>query len=127
MSLLLSTSASALNLKHLNRNIVDIYDKELNLLLIVDGGCGEWSIWSECSRDCYEGSRKRTRRCDHPLPSKYGYPCLGETTETSTCNVEACTGKKDFYASRFDQCLISFGHKTFDNTSKRRYDVNLSP
>ena len=46
-------------------------------VLLVNGGWGEWSSWTECPVNCGSGHRNRTRLCDNPVPQIGGYDCTG--------------------------------------------------
>ena len=61
--------------------------------VVVDGGYGEWSEWSECSAACpgsvagyFVGNRTRSRQCDSPAPSAGGRSCdsLGDAEDMGT-------------------------------------------
>ena len=52
----------------------------------VDGGYSDFGDWSECSTDCGGGTRTRTRTCTNPAPANGGADCVGESTETHSCN-----------------------------------------
>ncbi|XP_050086783.1 hemicentin-1-like [Anopheles aquasalis] len=62
----------------------------------VNGGWSKWSEWSNCSLDCvaeYEGVRsirQRSRKCNSPVPSLGGKPCVGESYEEEPCRVRYC-------------------------------------
>ncbi|XP_025830015.1 A disintegrin and metalloproteinase with thrombospondin motifs 7 isoform X2 [Agrilus planipennis] len=56
----------------------------------IDGGWGEWSSWSECSRTCGSGVSIMHRKCDHPKPSGGGKYCIGERRRYKMCNIEPC-------------------------------------
>lgn len=61
----------------------------------VDGGWGDWSQWSACSKTCGSGEKTRSRQCDSPAPSHGGDYCLGGVSRTSqrnTCYIRDCTG-----------------------------------
>ncbi|XP_062867448.1 complement component C6 isoform X1 [Trichomycterus rosablanca] len=66
------------------------------LALITDtSGCFcdhyPWSPWSFCTRTCGQGNQQRTRNVqydDHWLKNNCGILC--QTSESRTCNVEAC-------------------------------------
>ena len=60
---------------------------------IVDGEWTNWSGWSNCSKLCREGIKKRTRTCMNPPPSNGGSQCLGISEETERCNFEQCQSK----------------------------------
>ncbi|XP_068397521.1 hemicentin-1 isoform X4 [Eschrichtius robustus] len=58
----------------------------------VDGSWGNWHSWSWCSASCGGGEKTRKRQCNNPPPSKSGRPCLGDATQVSRCNIQACPG-----------------------------------
>ncbi|XP_041764889.1 A disintegrin and metalloproteinase with thrombospondin motifs 7 [Anopheles merus] len=81
-----------------NQKCVDVEE----LPAPVDGGWGDWSPWSECSRSCGVGIAKQTRECDHPSPAHGGMFCIGERARYKTCHVQACPlGTPSF---RAEQC-----------------------
>lgn len=49
----------------------------IDLAVAIDGGWGEWSSWSECSRTCGSGVSIMKRECDHPTPTAGGQFCIG--------------------------------------------------
>ena len=63
-------------------------------LFVVDGGCSNWSNWTECSLTCGGGTREKHRTCDNPEPQNGGKDCdgLGESV-TENCNLDPCPGK----------------------------------
>ena len=65
---------------------------KLALLFPVDGGFSEWSLFGNCSKECGGGIRARTRTCTNPAPAHGGSDCEGATSETESCNAEACPG-----------------------------------
>ena len=81
-----------------------IYLRQLTLksVLDVDGGYGEWTLWSGCSEECGGGQRSRTRACDNPLPKGSGKDCssLGNDTEIGSCGTMPCPGKLCFALPR---------------------------
>ncbi|XP_065187399.1 SCO-spondin-like isoform X2 [Sycon ciliatum] len=56
----------------------------------IDGGFGNWSKWSVCSKDCGPGIENRTRECDTPIPQYGGLSCLGHTMQSQPCEVKPC-------------------------------------
>lgn len=56
----------------------------------IDGGWGEWSAWSLCSRSCGAGISISRRECDHPKPSGGGNFCIGERERYRVCNTDPC-------------------------------------
>uniref|UniRef100_A0A3P9CEB0 Uncharacterized protein n=1 Tax=Maylandia zebra TaxID=106582 RepID=A0A3P9CEB0_9CICH len=42
-----------------------------------DGGWGQWSHWTECTKSCGGGVRSRRRNCDSPSPEGEGNYCEG--------------------------------------------------
>ena len=58
----------------------------------VDGGWSDFGDWSECSADCGEGVKTRSRSCNNPAPANGGAKCEGEETESKPCNKGVCPG-----------------------------------
>ena len=55
----------------------------------------EWlpfTNWSDCSKSCDEGIRRRTR--DFKPAEHGGDDCLGDATEIEICNPQACPGEE---------------------------------
>ena len=50
---------------------------------------GEWSDWSECSKTCESGSRKRDRLVEKEAINN-GDQCEGEAEEEEVCNDVCC-------------------------------------
>ncbi|CAL9698264.1 unnamed protein product [Knipowitschia caucasica] len=55
-----------------------------------DGGWGQWTNWTQCSKTCGGGVRSRRRECDSPTPEGDGNYCEGLGTEVSSCNTLHC-------------------------------------
>lgn len=47
------------------------------------------SEWSECSRSCSSGRKKRRRECTNPKPQR-GRFCQGRMVESESCNHQKC-------------------------------------
>lgn len=56
----------------------------------INGGWTNWSNWSNCSKECGGGSQTRTRSCTNPPPQNGGASCVGDATETQSCNTQEC-------------------------------------
>lgn len=63
------------------------------ILLVVDGGWGNWENWSVCIVICGGGVRFRLRQCDNLVLLCGGVDCIGFVQEVGDCNVEECIGK----------------------------------
>uniref|UniRef100_A0A8C2WRW2 ADAM metallopeptidase with thrombospondin type 1 motif, 12 n=1 Tax=Cyclopterus lumpus TaxID=8103 RepID=A0A8C2WRW2_CYCLU len=56
----------------------------------VNGGWGQWSTWSHCSRTCGTGVQSAERECSNPKPEFGGKYCTGERKRYRTCNTKPC-------------------------------------
>ena len=59
----------------------------------VDGNWGEWSQWSTCTKTCKYGKQYRKRECNSPASKYGGKKCVGQPSETQSCNEKVpCPG-----------------------------------
>jgi hypothetical protein len=56
----------------------------------INGGWSGWSGWSGCSVTCGGGTQSRTRTCTNPSPNVCGSGCSGSSTQSQSCNAQAC-------------------------------------
>ncbi|XP_057291426.1 hemicentin-1-like isoform X2 [Hydractinia symbiolongicarpus] len=63
-----------------------------NEICPVDGGFGDWSNYSLCSKTCDGGVQMRTRECNNPTPLAGGKDCVGLRVENRTCTNDFCSG-----------------------------------
>lgn len=66
----------------------------------VDGGYGDWSSFTQCSKTCGHARKERTRKCNSPPPQNGGLNCsrLGPALEIRTCDNAKCPSKfEQFY------------------------------
>ena len=56
----------------------------------VHGFWEEWTVWSECSSSCENGTQNRNRSCVEPLHG--GDDCEGDATEVKDCFLIFCPG-----------------------------------
>ncbi|XP_017267700.1 A disintegrin and metalloproteinase with thrombospondin motifs 12 [Kryptolebias marmoratus] len=72
----------------------------------VNGGWGQWSKWSHCSRTCGTGVQSAERECNNPKPEFGGRYCTGERKRYRTCNTKPCQNNKptfrEMLCSEFD-------------------------
>ncbi|XP_054466646.1 A disintegrin and metalloproteinase with thrombospondin motifs 12 [Anoplopoma fimbria] len=72
----------------------------------VNGGWGQWSTWSHCSRTCGTGVQSAERECNSPKPEFGGKYCTGERKRYRTCNTKPCQKNKptfrEMLCSEFD-------------------------
>uniref|UniRef100_A0A667ZYR4 ADAM metallopeptidase with thrombospondin type 1 motif, 12 n=1 Tax=Myripristis murdjan TaxID=586833 RepID=A0A667ZYR4_9TELE len=72
----------------------------------VNGGWGQWSTWSHCSRTCGAGVQSAERECNNPKPEFGGKYCTGERKRYRTCNTKPCQQNKptfrEMLCSEFD-------------------------
>ncbi|XP_063684803.1 SCO-spondin-like [Bolinopsis microptera] len=90
---------------------------------IVDGEWGDFGAWSQCTADCGVGTKTRYRECSNPAPVNGGAACVGDDSQTRSCNSEPCIVDGewgDFGA--WSQCTADCGVGT-----KTRYRKCSSP
>ena len=63
------------------------------VIFLVNGGWGEWSEWTPCTRSCDGGTMSRNRTCDSPEPNDLGEYCKGAGVEMKVCNDHQCPGE----------------------------------
>ena len=62
-------------------------------VIVVDGGWGVWSTWSQCSSTCTGGEKERIKTCTNPFPLFGGKNCVGAELDRAPCNTDiACPG-----------------------------------
>ena len=89
----------------------------------INGLFSEWSEWTECSKECGTGEQSRTRTCDNPEPEMGGADCIGEATETKTC--ELCS---KFHVHKAIECKdFGVGNLPVLVTSKIRQVIKNFP
>ena len=66
-------------------------DKNI-VIVLVNGGWGDWASITECSQPCGGRSQTFLRECDNPIPAHGGDTCVGNKQETRTCNTKDCPG-----------------------------------
>lgn len=74
------------------------------IFVLVNGGWSVWSIWSQCSVTCDNGTRLRQRTCTSPAPNHGGELCHGIHQMNQTCINEACS------ESKLVMCLSAFSY-----------------
>ncbi|XP_062874431.1 A disintegrin and metalloproteinase with thrombospondin motifs 12 [Trichomycterus rosablanca] len=71
-----------------------------------NGGWGQWSTWSHCSRTCGSGVQSAERECDQPKPAFGGRYCTGERRRYRICNTAPCAKQlpsfREMQCSEFD-------------------------
>ncbi|VDI24946.1 Hypothetical predicted protein [Mytilus galloprovincialis] len=56
----------------------------------VDGDWASWSSWTDCPVNCKGEILSRKRNCTNPMPQNGGKYCIGNETETSSCEALGC-------------------------------------
>jgi len=67
-------------------------------LLSVSGACSLWSSWggwTECSRSCGPGTKRRERTCSTEAAIRSGPvpACSGDRTQDRDCELQPCAGQ----------------------------------
>ncbi|KAL4231142.1 Thrombospondin type 1 repeat-containing protein [Mactra antiquata] len=86
----------------------------------IDGGYSDWTQWGPCSVTCGTGVSFRERSCDNPVPQNGGASCVGDDTESQSCDSgTVCQGPVDggFTAwSSWTTCSVTCGTGTKDRS-----------
>ena len=65
-----------------------------SFMFLVDGGFGQWSSFTECSRTCGSGVKTRIRYCNSPEPRGISAKnCTGKFKEIRHCKLVPCVGR----------------------------------
>lgn len=56
----------------------------------VNGWWSAWSGFSACSASCGGGTQSQSRVCNNPAPANGWANCVGSTTQSLSCNTQAC-------------------------------------
>ncbi|XP_053392063.1 coadhesin-like, partial [Mercenaria mercenaria] len=90
-----------------------------------DGQWGVWSEWTECSVTCGNGTQNRTRNCDSQQPQNNGEDCVGESSQTQTCNTNGCPVDGGWAAwPDWSACTVTCGGGT---QLRMRFCTNPAP
>ncbi|WAR18812.1 CADN-like protein [Mya arenaria] len=91
----------------------------------IDGGFTPWSSWDACSATCSEGTQSRSRTCTNPEPQYGGLDCVGDSTESHSCNDGSCPVDGGYTVwSSWDACSMTCGDGT---KSRSRTCTNPEP
>ncbi|XP_053376701.1 SCO-spondin-like [Mercenaria mercenaria] len=80
---------------------------------VIDGSWSDWSAWFGCSVTCGQGTDKRYRACNNPLPQNGGRYCQGPFSESTNCTLVSCPvdGKWADWGS-WGSCSVSCSNGT---------------
>ena len=70
----------------------------------------DWSEWSQCSRTCGSGEKRRSRRCVAFTQAASRLYCQGELEQTTECNTNQCPVWTEW--SSWTVCSVSCGGGT---------------
>ncbi|XP_074659491.1 MAM and LDL-receptor class A domain-containing protein 1-like [Tubulanus polymorphus] len=84
---------------------------------VIDGNWSDWSNYGSCSVTCGDGTKTRTRTCTNPTPYNGGAVCVGDASESTSCNDGACPvdGKWSDWGN-YGSCSVSCGDGTKTRT-----------
>ena len=93
----------------------------------IHGGFTEWSMFSNCSKSCGAGIKRRSRKCSNPEPKHGGRNCsrLGLSIEVKKCNTHPCPINGGYSIwTEFSSCTVTCGNGT---RQRSRFCSNPSP
>ena len=76
--------------------------------LSVRGSWSLWSEWGECSVTCENGTRTRTRECNHPPPNFGGTYCHGDAIQYKHCELPMCPSEYCYTCFAFAVITIPY-------------------
>ncbi|XP_052699211.1 SCO-spondin-like isoform X2 [Crassostrea angulata] len=77
----------------------------------INGGWGQWTSFTQCSKSCGRGGMSRSRLCNQPEPANGGHHCHGARVQLVVCNHHACPidgGWSDWL--HWGKCSVTCGH-----------------
>ncbi|KAJ8305885.1 hypothetical protein KUTeg_016430 [Tegillarca granosa] len=81
--------------------------------IFVKGAWSLWTSWGDCSVTCENGTRTRTRDCNHPPANHGGTPCPGKNTEYKHCSLPMCPIDGVWATwSKWSDCSVSCANGT---------------
>ena len=72
---------------------------------IVDCVWGAWSVWETCSVTCGGGTQERNRTISQPALNN-GTDCVGNDTESKSCNNNGCPGNAEIQSHKIEKYSI---------------------
>ncbi|KAL5271467.1 hypothetical protein ACHWQZ_G001930 [Mnemiopsis leidyi] len=103
-------------------DLIDVGSCDDQCCQTVHGGLTDWGSWStcECDHSTGTGTWNRTRSCTSPAPSCYGRDCIGDLSESGTCDSLCCQtvngGWTDWEYWSTCECDHSTGTGTWNRT-----------
>lgn len=89
----------------------------------IDGGWGEWSNWTDCSKTCGNGIKSRYRYCNNPPSQHGGKHCSGDSNQSKHCSKKPCSVHGEWSEwSNWTDCS-----KTCDIGQQTRTRLCISP
>ncbi|KAG8170870.1 hypothetical protein JTE90_014225, partial [Oedothorax gibbosus] len=64
---------------------VETRECDTDLKCPVNGGWSAWSLWTQCSVSCGQGTMDRYRSCSNPFPEEGGRNCIGKPSQSQSC------------------------------------------
>ncbi|XP_053377847.1 SCO-spondin-like isoform X2 [Mercenaria mercenaria] len=94
----------------------------------VDGTWSDWTVWTDCTVTCGNGTKSRNRSCDFPDGIPHGKDCMGPSAETDVCNTKLCPidGRFDPWGS-WSTCSATCGGGSQDRQRACVFDDVAPP
>uniref|UniRef100_T1IJ50 Hemicentin-1 n=1 Tax=Strigamia maritima TaxID=126957 RepID=T1IJ50_STRMM len=96
----------------------------------IDGGWGDWSAPTKCSKSCGRGESNQYRSCDNPTPQFRGKNCTGHSVKSVVCNSKPCPIHGRWSAwSAYSACILDDcnDHSKGGHQTRSRSCNNPSP
>ncbi|MFA6392618.1 MAG: hypothetical protein WCW54_00830 [Candidatus Paceibacterota bacterium] len=87
----------------------------------IAGGWSAWSSFGACSLSCGGGTQSQSRTCTNPTPAYGGAYCVGSSTQSQSCNTQACVCSAPLSQTESVSCPYGYTGSITQTSTKSAY------